>query len=152
MSRIRSWSGWGALVTGASSGIGAAIARRLAADGARLVLTARRQDRLEALAEELREVGAPEAHVVVADLAEPGAPAHVAAQATALLKRVDLLANNAGFAVPGRFDHGDLQPQPIHSFNTHGLRRRGHSERYACRLGARSSESWSAVRFNQAAG
>ncbi|MCA9315587.1 MAG: SDR family oxidoreductase [Planctomycetes bacterium] len=111
MSRIRSWSGWGALVTGASSGIGAAIARRLAADGARLVLTARRQDRLEALATELREAGAPEVYVVVADLAEPGAPAHVAAQATALLKRVDLLVNNAGFAVPGRFDHGDLERQ-----------------------------------------
>lgn len=111
MSRIRSWAGWGALVTGASSGIGEALARRLAGEGARLVITARREERLAALASELRSAGAPEVHVVVADLTEPGAPARVAAEATAQLGRVDLLVNNAGFAVPGRFDRGDLERQ-----------------------------------------
>lgn len=63
-----------ALVTGASSGIGAAIAREYARRGVPLILTARRAERLQALAEELR----PKVDVVTlaADLADPGAPAH----------------------------------------------------------------------------
>ncbi len=101
MARIRTWSGWGVLVTGASSGIGAAIARRLAREGARLVLTARREDRLAALATELKERGASEVHLVPEDLGAEGGARRVAETATERLRGVEFLVNNAGFAVPG---------------------------------------------------
>ena len=81
-----------ALVTGASSGIGAAIARILADKGASLVLTARRKDLLDAVAEECRVRGAT-VDVVVADLGSAGAADDVWAAAGA----IDILVNNAGF-------------------------------------------------------
>lgn len=109
MPRIRSYEGLGCLVTGASSGIGEAIAHELAAAGARLVVTARRQDRLDTLEVALRARGAADVYVVVADLAEPGEAGRLAAEATARLGRVDVLVNNAGFAVPGRFERADLE-------------------------------------------
>ena len=73
MSETASWGrGW-ALVTGASEGLGEDMARVLAARGFPLVLTARRAERLEALARELREAHEVEVHVVPADLSSPGA-------------------------------------------------------------------------------
>jgi uncharacterized protein len=95
------------LVTGASAGIGREIARALAREGARLALTARRADRLEALAAEARDAGAPEVHVLAFDLAEADAPDLLADAAEAALGGVDLLVNNAGFAVPGSFQRSD---------------------------------------------
>ncbi|MAL03642.1 MAG: dehydrogenase [Arenimonas sp.] len=96
-----------ALVTGASSGIGADIAREYAARGKPLVLTARRVERLEALAQELgRQVPC---EVLAADLAEPGAPAAIFAETQARGIFVDTLVNNAGFGVPGRFLSVDWQ-------------------------------------------
>jgi len=89
-------SGYRALVTGASSGIGADVARALARRGAALVLAARRADRLEALATELRRHHQVETEVVAIDLAEPGAAAALWARATAG-GPVDILINNAGF-------------------------------------------------------
>jgi short-subunit dehydrogenase len=83
-----------ALVTGASSGIGAEIARELARRGYPLILVARRADRLEALAESLG--GA--AHVVAADLAEPAERAALPDQVAALGLTVDILVNNAGLS------------------------------------------------------
>ena len=87
-----------ALVTGASSGIGEATARRLARDGAKLVLVARREDRLRALADELGG-----ATVVAVDLTEEGAPARIAEAVEAEHGRLDLLVNNAGAAWRGSF-------------------------------------------------
>jgi NAD(P)-dependent dehydrogenase (short-subunit alcohol dehydrogenase family) len=84
-----------AIVTGASAGLGARFARVLDAAGARVVLTARRVDRLEALAVELRD-----AHAVPCDLAEDGAAEALVAAALARYDRVDVLVNNAGYSEP----------------------------------------------------
>jgi short-subunit dehydrogenase len=90
-----------ALVTGASSGIGAAIAREYARRGVPLVLTARRLERLEALAAELRSQVAVE--VLVADLADPASPAQLFGQLSQRGLHVSHLVNNAGYGVPGRY-------------------------------------------------
>src|SRR5688500_16341297 len=87
------------LLTGASSGIGAELARVLAARGDRLAVAARRRERLEGLAD---EVGEPRALVFEVDLAERGAAARLGEEAAAALDGVDVLINNAGGGVGGR--------------------------------------------------
>lgn len=94
-----------ALVTGASSGIGADIAREYARRGKPLVLTARRVERLEALAAELSAL--VPCVVLAADLADPDAPAELFAQTQARGVFVDTLVNNAGYGVPGRYLSAD---------------------------------------------
>lgn len=94
-----------ALITGASSGIGAAIAREYARRGVPLVLTARREDRLQALAAELRE--RVEVHVIAADLADPTAPSRLVEELAARGLAVRILVNNAGYGVPGRYLKND---------------------------------------------
>ncbi|MGH7895618.1 MAG: SDR family NAD(P)-dependent oxidoreductase [Candidatus Binatia bacterium] len=92
-----------ALVTGASSGIGEALARRIARDGHAVGLVARRMDRLETLAAEIRSKHKVNAHVFGADLTQPTA---VRAVTDAVAERglvVDWLVNNAGFGTFGRF-------------------------------------------------
>jgi len=81
-----------ALVTGASGGIGGAIARALHGRGAQVMLTGTRASVLSALAGELGE----RAHVGLGDLADPAAPARLLAEAEAIMGRVDILVNNAG--------------------------------------------------------
>jgi uncharacterized protein len=92
------------LITGASSGIGAALARAFAARGRHLVLTARRQQRLEALAAELRAAHGVMVEVIVADLARPGGAAALLADLQQRGLTVHTLVNNAGFGLRGRFN------------------------------------------------
>ncbi|MBE7478901.1 MAG: SDR family oxidoreductase [Polyangiaceae bacterium] len=96
-----------ALVTGASSGIGAELARQLATRGANLILTARSKDKLDALAEELRQKNRVAVQVVVADLAQPGGAQSLAADVDALGVDVDHLVNNAGFGDAGALVKAD---------------------------------------------
>jgi short-subunit dehydrogenase len=86
-----------AIVTGASSGIGEAAARCLAAAGFRVALAARRAERLEALAKEIEQAGG-EAVPAPVDLSDPEAPAALVAKTVEAFGRVDVLLNNAGYS------------------------------------------------------
>ena len=95
-----------ALITGASAGLGVDFARQLSAEGHRLVLVARRLDRLEALAAELGN-----ARAVACDLSQPGAVAMLMADLAANDEIVETLVNNAGFGMWGRFFGLDARQQ-----------------------------------------
>lgn len=95
------WRGKWALITGTSAGIGVALAEELAAGGTNLVLTARRKDRLEALAQRLACSHKIETQVVPADLIDPAAPEKIFSFTRD--KEIDLLINNAGFGKYGEF-------------------------------------------------
>ncbi|MFP5328955.1 MAG: SDR family NAD(P)-dependent oxidoreductase [Alphaproteobacteria bacterium] len=91
-----------ALITGASAGLGEEFARQLAKRGQRLVIAARRTERLEALAG-----GLGSARAVGIDLSKPGAAAKLVANIKDAGETIDLLVNNAGFGLLGRFDRAD---------------------------------------------
>lgn len=91
-----------ALITGASAGLGAEFARQLAKRGYRLVLAARRKERLDSLAAELGN-----ARSVEIDLSREGAAAELIRNLSDAGETVDLLVNNAGFGLHGRFDKAD---------------------------------------------
>src|SRR5579863_3677226 len=97
------WQGKWALITGASAGIGTAIARELAAGGTNLVLTARRRDRLAGLASELAAKHNIRTLSCVADLAQPLGPQQIFSFTEEKNLAIDLLVNNAGFGAYGEF-------------------------------------------------
>lgn len=90
------------LITGASSGIGAAIARNLAGRKWVCVLTARRTDRLEMLAKELEKEHRVKTHVVTSDLGTREGPGQLIRSVADLGVTIDMLVNNAGFGVYGK--------------------------------------------------
>lgn len=90
------------LITGASAGLGIEFARQLASRGQRLVLVARREDRLEALASELGN-----ARAIGSDLSETGAAERLMSDLAANGEHVEVLVNNAGFGLTGRFSELD---------------------------------------------
>ncbi|GAA5102018.1 SDR family NAD(P)-dependent oxidoreductase [Nocardia iowensis] len=100
-------SGKTALITGASSGIGAEYAAALAARGDDLVLVARSLSRLEALAAQLRQRHGIRVEVIGQDLTVPDAAARVVNELAARQLSIDVLINNAGFGSAGRFEDLD---------------------------------------------
>jgi short-subunit dehydrogenase len=98
---------WG-LVTGASSGIGAEFARQLAARGMHLVLVARREDRLRALAQELQVAHGTRCEIIPADLSKPHAGQELLAEVAARGIEVELLVNNAGFGMVSSVEETDI--------------------------------------------
>lgn len=104
-----------AIITGASSGIGEATARALAAEGYEVALIARRAERLEMLAKRIEEAGG-RAFPIVADLADEAATDRAAREALDALGRIDLLVNNAGYS-PGAAIEQFSRPEIRHIFD-----------------------------------
>ncbi|MEA2272360.1 MAG: uncharacterized protein QOI98_1068 [Solirubrobacteraceae bacterium] len=98
-----------ALVTGASAGIGEQFARQLAARGHGVTLTARRADRLEALADELRRTHGVRAEAIAADLAMPEERDRLAQEIASRGLTVEVLINNAGFGIYVPFADSDRE-------------------------------------------
>jgi short-subunit dehydrogenase len=98
---IAEWKGKWALVTGASAGIGKALAEELAKGGTNLVLTARREERLRTIAHKLSTSHDIRSEIFVADLAQPGAPEAIFQFTQHQGLTIDLLVNNAGFGQYG---------------------------------------------------
>jgi uncharacterized protein len=97
------WSGKWALVTGASAGIGVALAEELARGGTNLVLTARRRERLEELAQKLEAAHKIQTKIFVADLTLANAPETIFQFTNGQGIEIELLVNNAGFGAYGEF-------------------------------------------------
>ena len=110
MANTQEFNGKWALVTGASAGIGAALARELAGHGAKLILTARRRDRLEALAAELAAKGT-EVRIVAADLNDPAAPQQIYDATEGAGLTVEILVNNAGLGQFGAFHASPVEQE-----------------------------------------
>ena len=100
-----------ALVTGASGGIGAELAREYARHGHALVLVARSRAALEALAEQLRSTHSVPVRTIVMDLAAGGAADRLVAELDSARVQVDVLVNNAGFALYGAFAETDWEKE-----------------------------------------
>jgi hypothetical protein len=110
MASLKDFQGRWALVTGASAGIGLALARELGRNGAKLILTARRKDRLDTLAAELTAQGT-EVRVLVADLTKPEASQAVYDATVGAGLAVEILINNAGLGQYGEFASSNLEQE-----------------------------------------
>ena len=97
----RRWQGKWALITGASAGIGLELAKLLAANGADLVLTARRTDRLQRMAADLKSAHNVQIEICPADLTQPEAPRQIYNFTIAKKLEIEFLINNAGFGAFG---------------------------------------------------
>jgi short-subunit dehydrogenase len=97
------------LITGASAGIGVALAREFAAAGWDLALTARREEPMVELARELKQDFGTRSHIIPADLSKPGAPADIIARLAKKGAHIDGLVNNAGYGLTGNFIDNDWQ-------------------------------------------
>jgi short-subunit dehydrogenase len=100
-----------ALVTGASSGIGYELAKLFAEDGKNIVVVARNQDRLEKLKTEIEKKSGAKVIVLVKDLSKPNAPQEIFSELEKKNINVDVLVNNAGFPVHGKFAETDLKEE-----------------------------------------
>ena len=100
-----------ALVTGASAGIGGAIAHELAARGHGLVLVARRKERLDELADELHNAHGVRTETIACDLTDAEPRSRLSGQIAELGLEVEILINNAGFATGGPFYESDPQQE-----------------------------------------
>lgn len=110
MASTKDFAGKWALVTGGSAGIGVALARELAAHGAKLILTARRKDRLEALAAEFSAKGT-EVRTIVADLNDPAGPQKIYDATEGAGLQVDILIDNAGLGQFGEFVRSSVEQE-----------------------------------------
>ena len=103
-----------ALITGASSGLGAEYARQLAAKGAHLVLVARDRDALDRLAKGLRATYGVEVEVLVADLLNARQRVRVEERLADGARPIEVLVNNAGFGLPLSFEANDIDDEVAH--------------------------------------
>lgn len=96
------WNGRVAMITGASSGIGTATAKRLAAEGIRVIMTARRKNKLQRIKREIELTGG-KAHIITADLSNKNNRVYLFEKAHSIYGRIDILINNAGFGWYGYY-------------------------------------------------
>ncbi len=116
-----------ALVTGASVGIGRAIAKGLAAEGVKVCITARRGQLLEKLADEIVAAGGPRPPIAIVDIMEPDAPQRLAQAALAGLGQVDILVNCAGGSRPLPIDAPDEKWEEAMTLNFTRVRQLTHA-------------------------
>ena len=144
--------GGAAFITGASSGIGEAFARRLARAGFDLVLVARRADRLETIASELSAAHSMAIHVLSQDLGERDGPARAVAAADALGVEIGVLVSNAGFGTAPRTNRTTRCPPPVRKCASSeprsprepviATRNRGRSRKEPCRRRSLAVTAW----------
>ena len=117
-----------ALVTGASMGIGRAIAKGLAAEGVRLCIAARRRELLEKLADEIVAAGGVRPDIRIVDMMQAGAPERLAREAIAALGHVDILINSAGGSRPAvKIDAPESEWEDIMTLNFVRVRQLTHA-------------------------
>ena len=105
---LKAYADHWALITGASSGIGAEFARQLAARGMHLILCARREQLLTQLAAELHQAHGTKTEIIVADLSNPADPARLLEEVRRRGPTIELLVNNAGFGCVAEIEKTDV--------------------------------------------